>query len=149
MAIDQFQRRASELDAADELARFRDQFYIPPGQIYLDGNSLGLLSRAAEMSVLRTLDEWKRLGIEGWTAGDPPWFFLAEELGKLTAPLVGAADNEVIVTNSTTVGMPFSSLKQSSLCELKMRPASFFLSDPSGLGLILKPCVLSRAVILS
>ena len=51
-------------------------------------------------------------------------------------------------TNSTTVGIPFSSLKQSSF-ELKMRPASLFLSDPSGLRLILKPWALSRAVIFN
>src|SRR5262245_13282508 len=105
MTNDDYELRAAGLDAADELAPFRSRFYIPPGQIYLDGNSLGLLSRDAEASVLRTLGEWKRLGIEGWTAGDPPWFFLAEELAKLTAPLIGAASDEVIVTNSTTVNL--------------------------------------------
>jgi kynureninase len=99
-------QRAANLDASDELARFRAHFHIPPaGAIYLDGNSLGLLCHHAEAAILRTLDEWKRLAIEGWTAANPPWFFLAEELARLTAPLIGAAADEVIVTNSTTVNL--------------------------------------------
>ncbi len=46
-------REAAELlDAADPLAGFRDRFFIPAGQIYLDGNSLGLLCRDAETTLL-------------------------------------------------------------------------------------------------
>src|SRR4029077_6684783 len=47
--------------------------------------------------------------------------------------------------NSITVGVPFSSLKQSS-CELKTSPGSPLPSDPSGYKLILKPWVLSSDV---
>jgi kynureninase len=93
---------AAARDAADELAPFRDRFYRRPGQIYLDGNSLGLLSDAAERALLRALEQWKVHAIEGWTEGEAPWFFLAEELGRQTAPLVGAAPDRVIVTGSTT-----------------------------------------------
>lgn len=98
-------RRAEALDAADDLVPFRDRFYLPPNQVYLDGNSLGLLSRDAEQSVLRVLAAWRDVGIDGWTRADPPWFTLAEELGAQTAALVGAAPDEVIVTNSTTVNL--------------------------------------------
>ena len=60
------------LDAADPLAPFRARFYLPPGApIYLDGNSLGLLSVDAEASVLRVLHEWKTLAIGGWLDGVP------------------------------------------------------------------------------
>ncbi|MBA3337379.1 MAG: hypothetical protein H0T49_07420, partial [Chloroflexia bacterium] len=45
-------------DAADPLASFRDRFYLQPETIYLDGNSLGLLSRDAEAAVLAALEEW-------------------------------------------------------------------------------------------
>jgi len=45
---------AVEQDHADELAGFRDEFYINEGVIYLDGNSLGLASRAAESALLMT-----------------------------------------------------------------------------------------------
>jgi kynureninase len=105
VALDTAETYARQLDELDELARFRDQFYLPPGPIYLDGNSLGLASVAAERAVLSVLEQWKALAIAGWTDADPPWFTLAEELGRRMAPLVGAEPDEVIVTNSTTVNL--------------------------------------------
>jgi kynureninase len=96
---------ARALDAADPLAAFRDRFYLPRGVIYLDGNSLGLLSRDAEAAILAALDDWKRLAIEGWLRADPDWFTIGERLGALMAPLVGAAADEVIVTGTTTVNL--------------------------------------------
>jgi len=94
---------ALALDAADLLARFRERFYLPPERIYLDGNSLGLLSRDAETETLAALEQWKTLAIDGWLGADPPWFTLGEELGSLVAPLVGAAPEAVVVTGTTTV----------------------------------------------
>jgi kynureninase len=96
---------ALRLDAQDELAPFRARFHLPPDRIYLDGNSLGLCSVDAEEALARSLADWKRLAIEGWTEGDPAWFTLAERLAELTAPLVGASAHEVIVANSTTVNL--------------------------------------------
>ena len=97
---------ARALDAADPLAPLRARFYLPPGApIYLDGNSLGLLSVDAEASVRRVLDEWKTLAIGGWLDGAPPWFTLAESLAARVARLVGAEAGEVAVTNSTTVNL--------------------------------------------
>ncbi|HHY92721.1 MAG TPA: kynureninase [Firmicutes bacterium] len=96
---------ARELDRTDELAAWRDHFYLLPGRIYMDGNSLGLLSRDAEEALLTRLSEWKTLGIDGWTRAQQPWFYLAEELGKREAPLVGAEADEVIVTASTTLNL--------------------------------------------
>ena len=97
---------AHPLDSADPLAPLRERFYLPAGApVYLDGNSLGLLSRDAEASVQRALDEWKTLAIGGWLDGAPPWFTLAEDLAARVAPLVGAGPGEVAVTNSTTVNL--------------------------------------------
>jgi kynureninase len=96
---------ARALDAANPLAPFRERFYLPPETIYLDGNSLGLLSRDAEAETLRALDEWKRLAIGGWLAADPPWFTLGEDLGALVAPLVGAEPAAVVVAGATTVNL--------------------------------------------
>jgi kynureninase len=96
---------ARNLDSEDPLAEFRKRFYVPRGTIYLDGNSLGLLSKDSESSVLRTLDEWKTLGIRGWLEAKSPWFYLAEQLGAKCAKLVGAEPEEVVLTGATTVNI--------------------------------------------
>ena len=90
------------LDAADPLARFRAEFFLPPGKIYLDGNSLGLLSRRAETHLTRVIAEWRTLGIDGWTEASPPWLTLAETIGEKIAPLLGAAPDELCLTGQTT-----------------------------------------------
>ena len=99
------EERALALDAADELAGFRDRFYLPRDTIYLDGNSLGLPSREAEAALLQVLDEWKRLAIGGFLQGETPWVSMGERLGELQAPLVGAHPDEVVATGSTTVNL--------------------------------------------
>lgn len=91
-------------DAADPMRDLRDRFFLPEA-IYLDGNSLGLLSRDAEAAVLTALENWKRHAINGWLRADPPWFTAGEDLGALTAPLVGAEPDEVVVTGTTTVNL--------------------------------------------
>jgi kynureninase len=96
---------ARELDASDPLAGFRDRFYLPENAIYLDGNSLGLLSKDAEQAVLSSLEDWKRLGIDGWLKADPDWFTIGERLGEMLAPLVGAEPDEVVVTGGTTINL--------------------------------------------
>ena len=50
---------ALQLDAEDPLASFKDRFYHLPGKIYMDGNSLGLVSKDAEASLLEVIEEWK------------------------------------------------------------------------------------------
>lgn len=94
--------RAAALDRADSLARFRAEFHAPAGQVYLDGNSLGLLSRPAEAAAHRVLDEWRSLGINGWTDAATPWVSLCETIAVQLAPLVGATPDEICVTSSTT-----------------------------------------------
>lgn len=98
-------KSAKELDLSDSLSQYAKEFYKPKNTIYLDGNSLGLCSKRAERKTLEFLDSWKKLGIEGWTSGTDPWFYLAEELGELMAPLIGANKNEVICTGSTTINL--------------------------------------------
>ncbi len=98
-------RTAAALDQADSLARFRAEYYLPPDQIYLDGNSLGLLSRRAEHHLQRVLGEWRTLGIRGWTDASPPWLTLSEGLAEKLAALIGAGPDEVAVTGSTTVNL--------------------------------------------
>lgn len=96
---------AREKDAADSLSRFREEFYLPPGRIYLDGNSLGLLSKRAEQAILEALEVWKRYGIDGWTEGLAPWFYLEDRVAELVAPLLGIGPDAVVVSSSTTVNI--------------------------------------------
>ncbi|SDJ26689.1 kynureninase [Natribacillus halophilus] len=103
--IDQSYAHARQRDERDELRSFRAEFYVKDDMIYLDGNSLGLLSKRAETSTLSVLESWKHHGIDGWTEGEHPWFYLSEQLGTQTAPLIGARPEEVVVTGSTTVNL--------------------------------------------
>jgi len=93
------------LDKKDGLAKFRRRFHIPRGTIYMDGNSLGLLSKNAEKSLLRVLGEWKDVGIRGWLEAKRPWFYFGEEMGAMASMLVGAEAEEVIMTGTTTVNL--------------------------------------------
>jgi kynureninase len=92
------------LDAGDILAPLRQQFDLPDGVIYLDGNSLGARPRAA---LARAQDviarEWGRDLITSWnTAG---WFDLPKRLGDRLAPLIGAAAGEVVVNDTTSLNL--------------------------------------------
>ncbi len=95
----------ADLDRANALARFRAEFFLPPDQIYLDGNSLGLLSRRAEAALQRTLEAWRLLGINGWTEATPPWLTLAETTAAQLAPLLGAAPDQLAITGQTTANL--------------------------------------------
>ena len=95
---------AERLDREDSLSRDENRFHVPDG-IYLDGNSLGPLSVEAERALEGAIEEWRRLGVSGWTDANPPWFSYGERLGDRLAPLVGARDEEVVVANSTTVNI--------------------------------------------
>lgn len=96
---------AVRMDQQDQLAPYRNEFYLREGSIYMDGNSLGLLSKRAEQTLLESLSDWRELGIDGWMQGRHPWFELSEKLATLNAPLVGGRANEVMVTGSTTVNL--------------------------------------------
>jgi kynureninase len=96
---------ALSLDKSATLADFRSRFYIPKNTIYVDGNSLGLMSKDAEESMLRLIIEWKIMGIKGWLDAKRPWVYFAEEIGAMVAPLIGAEPNEVVFTGTTTVNI--------------------------------------------
>ena len=96
---------AKQYDAEDHIGNYRNEFYIGENLYYMDGNSLGLMSRRAEASVLDVLNDWKTLGIDGWTEGERPWFYMSERIGELMAGLIGADRRSVLATNSTTVNI--------------------------------------------
>ncbi|MFO7827151.1 MAG: kynureninase [Bacteroidales bacterium] len=96
---------AVDLDTNDQLSKFRNRFYIPDDTIYFDGNSLGLLSKDAEDSLSRVLNEWKTKAIGGWLKGQRPWFYFAEEIGEMASKIVGAKPKELVLTGTTTVNI--------------------------------------------
>ena len=49
---------AKQMDAQDQLGEMRERFYQIPGEMYMDGNSLGLCSKDAEASLLNLLELW-------------------------------------------------------------------------------------------
>jgi len=104
-ALTAFRAEARRLDRDDPLRGLRRRFFIPAGTIYLDGNSLGLLSRDSEASLRKVLKSWQTLGIRGWLEAEPPWFYLAEQLGARCAALVGAEPDEVVLSGTTTVNI--------------------------------------------
>ena len=96
---------ALKMDANDPLASFRRRFYRIPSSIYMDGNSLGLMSKDAEETLNRVVNEWKTLGVGGWGRAKIPWIDYGSYLGDMQAGLIGAKPGEVIATNSTTVNL--------------------------------------------
>jgi kynureninase len=91
-------------DQDDALAPLREQFFLPAGVIYLDGNSLGAQPRAALARAQQVItQEWGVGLIRSWnTAG---WFELPQRLGDQLAPLVGARAGEVVVTDTTSINL--------------------------------------------
>ena len=55
------------LDAQDPLRALRDQFTIPEGVLYLDGNSLGVMPKAAPARIAEVVtQEWGEGLIRSW-----------------------------------------------------------------------------------
>lgn len=115
---------AQLLDQSDALAEFRAHFHIPPGTVYLNGNSLGLLSKESESAVLAMLDQWKRQAGAAWMDPVNPWFDYTERLSARLAAFVGAQPDEVIATGSTTVN-------------LHQLLASFYTPTPEKCGIVM------------
>jgi kynureninase len=96
---------ALRMDAKDQLAGYKNRFYSLGDSIYMDGNSLGLMSVDSERSLIRVMNEWKTQGIKGWGGASMPWIDYPETLGNLMAPFVGGRDGEVVVTGGTTINL--------------------------------------------
>lgn len=92
------------LDLNDPLRSLREQFQLPPGVTYLDGNSLGVLPRATAARVAQAVThEWGHDLIKSWnTAG---WFKLPQQVGDKIGRLVGARPGEVVAADSTSINL--------------------------------------------
>lgn len=91
-------------DTQDPLRALSDQFHIPTGTIYLDGNSLGVLPRTAPVRIAQVVtQEWGTDLIRSWNQHD--WFRMPAKVGDKIARLIGAGPGEVVATDSTSVNL--------------------------------------------
>jgi kynureninase len=116
---------ARALDAADPLAGYRGLFDLPPGVIYLDGNSLGALPLGTAVRLGEVIrKEWGQGLVRSWNTAD--WIGMPRRVGAMIAPLVGAGADEVIACDSTSVN-----LFKLIAAALMMRPGrKVVLSEP-------------------
>jgi len=101
---------AQQCDAQDELSHFRNKFLLPKdGEgndlIYLSGNSLGLQPTITSEYILKELDDWAKLGVEGHTKAEHPWLPYHEFLSRNMANLIGAKPGEVVMMNTLTTNL--------------------------------------------
>lgn len=93
-----------ELDKADPLADFRQSFELSDGLIYLDGNSLGAVSRESKASLIETVErQWQPDLIRSWnTAG---WVDWPTVFGDRIGALIGAAPGQTIAADGTSINL--------------------------------------------
>jgi len=93
---------AAALDAADPLAKYRDEFVITDRDVcYLDGNSLGRLPKRTVDLVHRYLtEEWGHELVAGWSH----WIDEAQRVGDLVgSSTLGSANGQVLAVDTTSV----------------------------------------------
>ena len=91
-------------DGADPLRSFRDEFDLPEGVLYLDGNSLGALPKKTASRLQQIVkEEWGRDLIRSWNAHD--WIRYPRRVGDQIARIVGAAPGQVVAADSTSVNL--------------------------------------------
>ena len=95
---------ALELDSRDPLASFRERFVIAdPDLIYLDGNSLGRMPKAAARRAKQIVDEeWGGDLIRGWNKG---WWEAPSRVGDKICQLIGASPGQVMVSDTTSINL--------------------------------------------
>lgn len=95
---------ALAMDRDDPLAPKRDEFALPEGVIYLDGNSLGALPRRVPARMQQAVArEWGEGLIRSWN--DAGWYPAPQRTGAAIARLIGAGADEVISCDSTSVNL--------------------------------------------
>ena len=132
---------ALQLDKADLLKDFRNQFIIPSingqEQIYFLGNSLGLQSKNTKEELNIILDQWAAYGVEGFFTGENPWMDYHDKLTKPLSKIVGALSHEITVMNQLTVNLHLmmisfyqpSGRRNKILCEAKAFPSDQYMFE--------------------
>ncbi len=93
---------AKELDKTDELAKFRNRFYVNENEIYMDGNSLGMANKDAEAALLEVLQVWKDEEIKIWNVNDGHYFNVSRLIAQRSAPLINCDPEEIVTMGTIT-----------------------------------------------
>ena len=87
---------------AVEVVLKKEFFDLPTGVIYLDGNSLGPLPKAAQARVSAMMrDEWGQMLIRGWNAAG--WMEQPARVGDAVGRLIGAPQGTVVMGDTLSV----------------------------------------------
>jgi kynureninase len=126
---------AEDLDSRDPLAVFRDQFVISdPDLIYLDGNSLGRLTRSfIDRNRLLVEQEWGGELVGGWNKG---WWEEPVRLGEKIARLVGAATGQLVACDNVSINLFKLAAAALSLRPERSRIVTDTLNFPSDLYIL-------------
>lgn len=104
------------LDKTDKLAAKRDEFLIPDYTIYLNGNSLGPLTRHAQQRAKEIVEEqWGKDLIASWNTH--AWIDLPFTAGEKIANLIGAGEQQLVCCDSVSIN-----LLKVLACALQMQP---------------------------
>ncbi len=107
-----------------DFAATKAMFHLPTGVIYLDGNSLGPLPKAAPARLNKTMqDEWGEMLITGWNRAG--WMAQPSNIGNRIARLIGAEEGHVVMGDTLSI-----KVYQALASALEMRPdRKVILSD--------------------
>ena len=98
--MDRLKKTAIDFDINDKLSNFREEFIIPENKIYLDGNSLGLLSKNTLSNLNTTIkEEWGNDLISSWNKN---WVDLPKNISRKIASIINSKEEEVYVGSSTS-----------------------------------------------
>ncbi len=85
-----------------DFAKTKSLFHLPDGMIYLDGNSLGPLPKAAAGHVSDMMqNQWGDLLITGWNKAG--WMDLSTTIGDRIGRLIGAEPGHVIMGDTLSI----------------------------------------------
>ena len=99
-----------------DFSKTKQLFELPEDIVYLDGNSLGPLPKAAKDRVAKTIaDEWGQMLITGWN--NAGWMSQPAKLGDQIGRLIGAEVGQTVLGDTLSI-----KVYQALASALEMRP---------------------------
>lgn len=109
-----------------DFAATRAAFVLPEGIIYLDGNSLGPLPKAAAARVAQAVEaEWGQMLITGWNRAG--WMEQPARVGDRIARLIGAEPGTVVMGDTLSI-----KVYQALASALEMNPGRRVILSDTG-----------------